>query len=417
MMKLAILGSGGREHALAWKFAQSLPQADIFVLPGNGGIPNSIPIDCMDFSEIRQFCRERDIRLIFVGPEAPLVAGIADFFAESGIKVFGPVKQAALLEGSKIFAKQFMAKYGVATADFRVFEEDSPTAAHDCIRKFGGDVVMKYDGLAAGKGVYVCSGEDEALTALQDLHTQYGAEARFLIEKKLHGAEISIIGFTDGQDIRMLMPSQDHKQLYDGDTGPNTGGMGAYCPPTFYNDALMASMMDTIVTPTLKGLQGERLDFTGVIYFGIMLTDEGPQLLEYNVRLGDPETEVILPAMKSDLLQLVLACFDGTLADYRMEYHDGYFVDVVLASGGYPKNYTKGYEIQGLESVSAGTLIFHAGTALKDGKIITSGGRVLNVASHGSDLAGTINKVYQECRKIHFTDIYYRTDIAKRDVS
>ena len=416
MMKIAILGSGGREHALAWKLAQSVPQDDIFVLPGNGGIPNSVPIDSMDFPAIRQFCQERGIELIFVGPEAPLVAGVTDYFAGSGINVFGPAKQGAMLEGSKIFAKQFMAAHSVATSNFWVFEGNSDAAARDRIRELGGDVVIKYDGLAAGKGVYVCSGEDEALTALHDVHKQYGADARFLIEEKLSGAEISIIGFTDGKDIRMLMPSQDHKQLNNGDTGPNTGGMGAYCPPTFYNTELMTHIMDAVVTPTMNGLQKERFDFRGVIYFGIMLTASGPKLLEYNVRLGDPETEVILPAMKSDLLRLILACFNGTLSNYEMEYHDGYFVDVVLASGGYPKSYVKGYEIQGLDQVSPDAMVFHAGTTRKDDSIVTSGGRVLNVVAHGSDLAETIVKVYQECRKIHFTDVYYRTDIAKRDL-
>ena len=414
-MNIAILGSGGREHALSWKLAQSVPQAQIYALPGNGGIPNSVPIDSMDVAAIRQFCREKRIDLIVVGPEAPLVAGIVDEFAGSGIKVFGPSKRAAQLEGSKIFAKQFMAKYGVATADFWVFKGND-AAAVDRIRELRGDVVIKYDGLAAGKGVYVCSDEDEALTALHELRKNYGESARFLIERKLRGAEISIIGFTDGKAIQMLMPSQDHKQLNDGDTGPNTGGMGAYCPPTFYNDALMAEIMRTVVQPTLNGLQGERFDFKGVVYFGLMITADGPKLLEYNVRLGDPETEVILPAMKSDLLELILSCFEGTLGEYQMAYHDGFFVDVVLASGGYPKNYAKGYEIDGLDSVSADAMVFHAGTARKYDKIVTSGGRVLNVVAHGSDLAATIERVYQECRKISFTDVYYRRDIAKRNL-
>ena len=280
-MNIAILGSGGREHALSWKLAQSAPQAQIYALPGNGGIPNSVPINSMNFAAIKQFCREKQIDLVVVGPEAPLVAGIVDEFAGSGVKVFGPSKRAAQLEGSKIFAKQFMAKYGVATADFWVFEGNDP-AAVDRIRELRGDVVIKYDGLAAGKGVYVCADEDEALTALHDLRKNYGESARFLIERKLRGAEISIIGFTDGKAIQMLMPSQDHKQLNDGDTGPNTGGMGAYCPPTFYNDALMAEIMRTVVQPTLNGLQGERFDFKGVVYFGLMITADGPKLLEYN---------------------------------------------------------------------------------------------------------------------------------------
>ncbi len=415
-MNLAILGAGGREHALVWKLAQSVPQENIYTLPGNGGIPNSIALDISDFRAIEQFCREQKIELVVVGPEAPLVAGVVDYFADQEIKVFGPSQHAAQLEGSKIWSKQFMAKYGVATADFWVFEHDTE-AAETRIHELEGELVIKFDGLAGGKGVYVCSSEAEAFAALDDLQRTYGASAKFLIEKKLSGSEISIIGFTDGTHIRMLMPSQDHKQLNDGDTGPNTGGMGAYCPPVFYNDALMAGIMDAVVQPTLNGLQGEQLNYKGIVYFGIMITDDGPKLLEYNVRLGDPETEVILPAMKSDLLQLILSCFDGTLADYTMEYHDGFWVDVVLTSGGYPKSYGKGYEIYGLDQVSENSLVFHAGTALQNGRLVTSGGRVLNIVAHGPDLAATIDSVYQECRKVTFQDVYYRQDIGKRNFS
>lgn len=414
-MNIVVLGAGGREHAIVWKLAQSVPQENIYTLPGNGGIPNSVAIDCNDFEAIETFCQEKQIDLIVVGPEAPLVAGVVDYFAGTEMKVFGPSKEGAQLEGSKIWSKQFMAKYGVATADFWVYENNDEDAKQR-IRELQGDLVIKYDGLAGGKGVYVCSSEEEALEALQDVKNTYGTSAKFLIEKKLSGSEISIIGFTDGQSIQMLMPSQDHKQLNDGDTGPNTGGMGAYCPPSFYNEKLMTEIMNEVVNPTLKGLQGEQLDYKGIIYFGLMITSEGPQLLEYNVRLGDPETEIILPAMKSDLLELILSCFDGTLQDYNMEYHDGFFVDVVLASGGYPKNYAKGYEIYELDKVSEKTLVFHAGTALKNGKIVTSGGRVLNIVAHGDDLASTIDKVYRECQVVEFQDVYYRKDIGKRDL-
>ena len=414
-MNIAILGSGGREHALYWKLAQSVPPEQIFTLPGNGGIPHSVPLAATDFPALAQFCQAQQIELIVVGPETPLVAGVVDYFADKGIKVFGPSQAAARLEGSKIWAKEFMARYGVATADFWVFQNDR-AAAEARIRALSGDLVLKFDGLAGGKGVYVCSSTAEALAALADLLRTYGATAKFLIERKLHGAEISMIGFTDGCSIKMLMPSQDHKQLYDGDTGPNTGGMGAYCPPTFYNETLLANIMDAIVTPTLNGLQGERLDYRGVVYFGIMITDAGPQLLEYNVRLGDPETEVILPAMQSDLLELILACFDGTLADYQMVFRDGFFVDVVLASGGYPKQYATGCEICGLDQVSPDALVFHAGTARQGDKIVTSGGRVLNVVAHGADLATTIANVYRECGKISFQDMYYRRDIGKRNL-
>jgi phosphoribosylamine--glycine ligase len=415
-MKIIVLGSGGREHAIVWKLAQNVPQENIYALPGNGGIPNSIAIDSTNFAEIKKFCLANDIDLLVVGPEAPLVAGIVDHLGETDLKVFGPSEQAAQLEGSKIWAKRFMAKYGVATADFWVFEHNDAQAT-DRIHDLQGDLVIKYDGLAGGKGVYVCSSIQEALEALQDLKSTYGESAPFLIEKKLTGSEISMIGFTDGKHIQMLMPSQDHKQLNDGDTGPNTGGMGAYCPPTFYDDKLLADIMEMVVNPTLKGFQGERLDYKGVVYFGLMITDTGPQVLEYNVRLGDPEAEVILPAMKSDLLDLILSCFDGTLQEYKMEYHDGFFVDVVLVSGGYPKSYEKGYAIRGLEKIRADTQVFHAGTALKDGKLVTAGGRVLNVVAHGDDLASTIEKVYQQCQEVEFQNIYYRKDIGKRNLT
>ena len=413
-MNIAVIGSGGREHAIVWKLAQGVPQENIYALPGNGGIPNSIPVDISKFDDIERFCTEKQIELMVVGPEVPLAYGIVDYFAHTNIKVFGPSKNAAQLEGSKIWAKEFMAKYGVATADFWIFDQAADAQA--IMEELNGELVIKYDGLAGGKGVYVCSSVEEARNALQDLNATYGDSARFLIEKKLVGSEISIIGFTDGKSIKMLIPSQDHKQAYDGDTGPNTGGMGAYCPPTFYNEQLMTDMMNAVINPTLKGFQAEKLDYKGVVYFGVMITEDDPQLLEYNVRLGDPETEVILPAMKSDLLQLIQSCFDGTLEEYEMLFHDGFFVDVVLTSGGYPKSYQKGYDIQGLDAINSDALVFHAGTAMKDGKLVTSGGRVLNIVAHGHDLPSTIEKVYKECRLVKFQDMHYRTDIGKRNL-
>lgn len=411
-MNIAILGSGGREHALAWKLAQSVPAEQIYTLPGNGGIPNSVPIDSADFATLKTFCMERTIDLIVVGPEAPLAAGVVDYFAGSGIKIFGPTQRAAQLESSKVWAKQFMARYGVATASFKQFEH--PSEATSFVNEAHGNVVIKYDGLAAGKGVYVCSSTEEAFDALEDILFTYGKDARLVVEEKLSGSEISIIGFTDGHHIKMLTPSQDHKQLLDGDQGPNTGGMGAFCPVPFLTPPMMAEILTTIVEPTLRGVQAEQLDYKGVIYFGIMITPQGPKLLEYNARLGDPETEVILPALKSDLLALILACLDGKLQAFPMAFHDGYFVDVVLASGGYPKKYAKGYEISGLDQVSPDTLVFHSGTARKNGKIVTAGGRVLNIVAHGSDLPATIQKVYQECPRVTFQGVHYRKDIGQR---
>lgn len=414
-MKIAVIGSGGREHAIAWKLRQHSNPDDIFVIPGNGGTDNNVDISVSDFAKIKEFCHTEKIELVVIGPEVPLAEGIVDYFAGSGIKVFGPDKQAAQLESSKIYSKNFMKKYGVATADFWLFEnEDVPESLID---RLGGKLVLKYDGLAAGKGVFVCSSNASAKHALTELRSEYGVDAPVIVEEKLTGKEISIIGFTDGNDIKMLLPSQDHKPIYDNDEGPNTGGMGAYCPVPFCDEKLLERIRADVVEPTLHGIQQENLNFKGIIYFGLMITDDGPKVLEYNVRLGDPETEVILPALKSDLRALITACMDGTLSQFKMEFNPGYFVDVVLASGGYPRSYEKGIEISGFENVSADTLIFHAGTKKVDEKIVTSGGRVLNVVSHAADLKTAIEKTYSECNKIRFQNKYNRTDIGKKGLA
>ncbi|MFK7908570.1 MAG: phosphoribosylamine--glycine ligase [Chitinophagales bacterium] len=414
-MKIAILGSGGREHALEWKFSQSVGAENVFVIPGNGGTKNNVAIDINDFEAVKTFCEAENVELIFVGPEAPLVGGIVDYFKNqnSSIKVFGPSQKAAMLEGSKIWSKKFMQQYGVATADFWVFEDTE--AAKRKIEELGGDLVIKYDGLAGGKGVYVCDNVAEALESLEELQSNYGADAEFLIETKLIGQEISIIGFTDGQTTKLLHPSQDHKQLLDGDKGPNTGGMGAYCPVPWCDAPMLHDIINAVVLPTMDGLQAENLDYTGVIYFGLMMTDEGPKLLEYNARFGDPETEVLLPALKSDLLQLVLACFEDYLADFPLKLEDGYFVDVVLTAEGYPKKYEKGHEITGFDQVSEHALVFHAGTKREEsGEVLTNGGRVMNIVGRGEDLATAIEAAYTEVSKVQFEGAFYRNDIGNR---
>ncbi len=411
-MNIAIIGSGGREHALEWKLSQSPNTEKIFVLPGNGGTENNIEIGVTDFKKMKTFCLENDVELIVVGPEVPLVEGIVDYFSDTNIKVFGPDKRASILENSKIFSKNFMRKYDVATADFWKFSGDDD--ATEIIQKLDGNLVLKYDGLAGGKGVFVCDSIKEAVDSIREIKNRYGEVANYLIEEKLIGQEVSIIGITDGKDIQLLLSSQDHKQIYDGDKGPNTGGMGAYCPAKFMNDELMKEIKNKIINPTLDGIYNEKFNFKGVVYFGIMLTDDGPKLLEYNVRFGDPETEVILPSLKSDLLELILACFNGNLSTTNPEFYEKYFVDVVLTSGGYPNKYKNGYTISGLEKLSNETQIFHAGTRKENGEIKTNGGRVLNVVASGDDLNSTIEKVYKECEKISFTDIYYRKDIGKR---
>lgn len=409
-MRIAVLGSGGREHAIAWKLAQDDTVSAIYSIPGNGGTSNNIAIDVNDFKTVRDFCAQNSIDLVIVGPEVPLVAGIVDYFSDSRIRVFGPDRRAAQLEGSKIWAKEFMRRYGVQTADYQIVE--SSTDAATMINMMSGDLVIKYDGLAAGKGVFVCSDIPEAQHCIDLLLQSYGTKARYLIEEKLSGREISVIGFTDGHSIQLLRPSQDHKPIYDGDKGPNTGGMGAYCPVPFCDNALMNKIRTKIIEPTLAGMQAEKLNYIGVIYFGLMITDNEPYLLEYNVRLGDPETEVILPALDSDLVDIIHSCYDHSLDSLKLSFKSGFWVDVVMASGGYPEVYEKGFKICGLNDVGSDYLVFHAGTRRDGTDVLTSGGRVLNVVSTAHDLRSAIDKAYQEVEKIKFKNSYYRKDIG-----
>jgi phosphoribosylamine---glycine ligase len=412
-MNIAVIGSGGREHALSWKLVQSDKAACVYTIPGNAGTENNESIDISDFAAIRKFCREKNIDLIFVGPEQPLTAGIVDFFADSQIMVFGPDKAAAQLEGSKVFAKEFMRKYKVATAEYRAFSSIEPARAYCNLLE--GVCVIKYDGLAAGKGVFVCKSREDANIALEKIYYLYGKEANILVEELLLGEELSILAFTDGKNYQLLLPSQDHKQLLDGDRGPNTGGMGAFCPVDLCTSQVLHKIKMDIIDPTIEGINQENFSYHGVLYFGLMLTKQGPKVLEYNVRLGDPETEVVLPALKSDLLDLVLACYDGRLRDYALEFHHGYFVDIVLASGGYPEAYTTGYIIN--NSLEDRELIFHSGSKLCDGDIVTSGGRVLNIVAQGHTLAIAIENAYKKVEKVYFKDMYYRKDIGRRAIN
>ena len=428
-MNIAVIGSGGREHAIAWKLNQSKLAEKVYVIPGNGGTENNVPIDVNDFDGIRNFCESNDVELVIVGPEVPLVNGIVDFFKDSSIKVFGPDKTSAQLEGSKIFAKKFMKKYGVSTGDYNEFgkichgersrtttNRSFDSAQDDIFRiitKMNGNCVIKYDGLAAGKGVYVCSTIKEAEDALIELKEKYGEEVQLLIEEKLIGSELSILAFTDGENYQILLPSQDHKQLLDGDKGPNTGGMGAFCPVPFYTDELKNLIEKETIIPTINGIKEENFNYKGVIYLGLMITENGPKVLEYNVRLGDPETEVVLPAFKGDLLELIISCFDGSLKDFQIEFNGGYFVDVVLTSGGYPKVYKKGIEICGLEKPKE--LVFHAGTKKEGDKLLTNGGRVLNIVAHGETLEEAIDNTYDKVNGFCFDDMFFRKDIGRRE--
>lgn len=418
-MNIAVIGSGGREHAIFWKLSQSKLADKVFVIPGNGGTENNVKIDVNNFEQILHFCRHNTIELLFVGPEDPLANGIVDFFADTPVKVFGPDKAGAQLESSKIYAKQFMQKYGVSTSAYQEFcgfsydESDKvKLSPQEMIAEMNGNCVIKYDGLAAGKGVFVCSHQEEAISALNEIHSKYGEEASYLIEERLEGDELSILAFTDGKNYKLMQPSQDHKQLLDGDKGPNTGGMGAFCPVPFVNEFLQSQIEKNVIEPTMEGIKKEDFKYVGIIYFGLMITQDGPKLLEYNVRLGDPETEVVLPAMKSDLLELILSCFDGSLSHCKIEFNEGYFVDVVLVSGGYPAEYKKGLHICGIKEDQ--NLIFHAGTKKENFQVSTSGGRVLNVVAQGKTLETAIDKAYDKVNDIYFEDIYFRKDIGRR---
>jgi phosphoribosylamine---glycine ligase len=413
MTKIAILGSGGREHALAWKLGLDIGEENIYVIPGNGGTPNNRTLDPMDFKAVSVFCESEGINWLVVGPEDPLAQGIYDYFKGSSVKVFGPSKAAAQLEASKIYSKQFMKKCGVATA--RCFYSTEDEEPESFIRSLKGQVVVKYDGLAAGKGVTVCDSETDALEAIADLKEKYGKDAPYLLEERLIGREMSIIGITDGKTIRLLLPSQDHKQAYEGDRGPNTGGMGAYCPVPWYTSKMAEQVRKRVIEPTMRGIRKEGFEYKGVIYFGIMMTEDGPKVLEYNVRFGDPETEVILPALKSSLADLIEGALTDTLDFVHPEFYKDTFIDVVLASGGYPGKYEKGYEITGTDELAQETLLFHAGTKREGDKLVTNGGRVLNMVIRGKDLKDAIKKVYPETEKIHFRDKYLRRDIGQRE--
>ena len=409
-MKIAVIGRGGREHALAWKLAQDAGAENVFCLPGNGGTANNRPIAEHDFAGIRSFCEAEGIDLVVVGPEAPLARGLVDFLAGAKFRVFGPTRAAARLESSKTWAKQFMQRHGIATAAGAFFE--SVRAAAEYVRTQRGGLVVKYSGLAAGKGVFVCPDPVEASAALKEIGRRHGPNAPIVVEELLEGPEVSVMGVVSGTSIQLLPPSRDHKRLLDGDRGPNTGGMGAYAPVPDVDAAQLDEIRRTIIEPTLQGLAAEGIAYRGFLYFGLMLTAAGPKLLEYNARLGDPETEVLLPALDGPLLPTLLASFDGALERHPFAIKPGAVVDVVLAAGGYPGDVRAGVPIFGADATEA--LVFHAGTEIRNGALTVAGGRVLNVVAHGADLAAARQKAYAACAKIRFDGMQYRTDIGGR---
>ena len=414
-MNVLIIGGGGREHAIAWKIAQSPLAGKIYCSPGNPGMKNVEAVPLTDLNELADFALAHDIGLTMVGPEATLCAGIADVFRAKGLRIVGPDKVAAQLEGSKSFAKEFMRRHGLPTAEAAVFTDEAGAMAY--LKQKGAPIVVKADGLAAGKGVVVAMTEQEAADAIHACFDgAFGAAgASVLLEECLFGEEASIIALCDGKTITPLASSQDHKRAYDGDTGPNTGGMGAYSPAPVVTPALWETIDQQILTPFLKGVQADKLDFRGIIYAGLMITDKGPKVLEFNVRFGDPETQAILTRLKSDLLEALVAVADGRLADVKLEWYDEPSVCVVLASNGYPGHYEKGKQISGLdEAEKTGAVVFHAGTKLANGQIVTNGGRVLGVTARGKDIASAVQNAYKAVACISWEGMQYRKDIAHR---
>ena len=415
-MNILVIGSGGREHALYWKLSESPQTEQIYAIPGNPGMGTSAAIALDDHAAILRFVKEHEIGLVVVGPEVPLMNGLVDKLEAAGICAFGPHANAAEIEGSKSFAKDLMKKYGIPTARYEVFTAAEPARAY--IRQEGAPIVVKADGLAAGKGVIVAMTEQEALDAVDAImedHSFGDAGARVVIEEFMEGEEASLLAFTDGTTIRPMISAQDHKRAYDGDRGPNTGGMGTYAPAPVMTPEMTERAVEEILKPTIAAMAMEGRVYRGCLYLGLMVTADGPKVVEFNARFGDPETQVVLPLLDSDLVAIMCACADGTLADVPIRWKDGAAVCVVLASGGYPGHYEKGQEIHGLADAEAiGALVFHAGTAMKDGKLVTNGGRVLGVVGRGADISSAVDAAYAAATKISFKDAYYRKDIAHR---
>ncbi|MCI8853574.1 MAG: phosphoribosylamine--glycine ligase [Lachnospiraceae bacterium] len=418
-MKVLVVGSGGREHALCWKIAQSPRVEKIYCAPGNAGISQvaqCVPYGAMEFEKLADFAKENQIDLTVIGMDDPLVGGIVDVFEERGLRVFGPRKNAAILEGSKAFSKDLMKKYQIPTAAYENFDDPRKALAYLETAKF--PLVLKADGLALGKGVLICNTLEEAREGVRSImeDKQFGAAGnRMVVEEFLTGREVSVLSFVDGKTIRCMTSAQDHKRALDGDQGLNTGGMGTFSPSPFYTKEVDDFCQKYIYQPTVDAMAAEGREFKGVIFFGLMLTEEGPRVLEYNARFGDPETQVVLPRMKNDIVDVFEACIDGTLDKLELEFADNAAVCVVLASGGYPVSYKKGYPIQGLERFehAQGYYVFHAGTARKEDQVVTSGGRVLGVTAVGDTLQQARANAYEAARWVSFQDMFCRNDIGK----
>ena len=427
-----VIGSGGREHVLAWALSRSRHVKQVFVAPGNAGTAwpaqaritglnpcagsRNVPVDTGDFEALIAFARDNDVALTVVGPEAPLAAGVVDAFQAAGFSVFGPTKAAAQLEASKAFSKDFMRDHQIATAAYGVFTDFED--ACEFAMSFDGPVVVKADGLAAGKGVLVCDSVEEAHTALQTVMVDraFGAAGdRVVIEERMSGREISVLAFADGQSAVPLVVARDHKRALDGDKGLNTGGMGAFAPTTDVPQSLIDDILRTVIQPVIDGMAARGTPYVGVLYAGLMLTEAGPKVLEFNCRLGDPEAQVILPLLESDLFEVLQACLDGRLAETELRWQSRTCATVVLASPGYPEQYPKGLPISGLDQLDSmpDVIAFHAGTAAHDNQIVTAGGRVLAITAVGDDLDSALDLAYQGVAQVHFDGMHYRRDIGR----
>ena len=419
-MKVLVIGGGGREHAICWKLAQSSKVDALYCAPGNAGIAEyakCVDIGVMDFEKMTEFAKAQAFDLVVVGPDDPLAAGMVDALEAAGLRAFGPRQNAAILEGSKAFSKDLMKKYGIPTAAYETF--DSPEAAMAYLETAKVPVVLKADGLALGKGVLICNTREEAKAGVKALmlDKQFGSAGdRIVVEEFMTGREVSVLSFVDGKTIRVMTSAQDHKRAKDGDMGLNTGGMGTFSPSPFYTPEVDQFCREHIYQPTVDAMAAEGREFKGIIFFGLMLTEDGPKVLEYNARFGDPETQVVLPRMKNDIVDVFEACVDGTLDQVELDFEDNAAVCVVLASDGYPEHYEKGYKIHGLEKFKDqdSYYVFHAGSKFDaDGNIVTNGGRVLGVTAKGTDLKEARANAYRAAEWVEFENKYMRHDIGK----
>ncbi|MDR3306519.1 MAG: phosphoribosylamine--glycine ligase [Endomicrobium sp.] len=417
-MKVLVVGSGGREHAICWKFAKSSKIEKVYCAPGNGGISQvaeNVDITVDDFNRLADFVKVNNINFTFVGPEIPLSLGIVDYFKERGLRIVGPSKGAARLESSKIYSKKFMRKYGIPTAEYNSFSNVNDALKFLESWEANKKVAVKADGLAAGKGVYMCSGREGAVNAVKQMMDEKvlgAAGTNVIVEEYIDGPELSYLVFTDGETYCAMPASQDHKRINDNDKGLNTGGMGAYAPAPLATEELNKEV-DTIIRKVIDGIKAEKLDYKGVLYIGVIMNGSTPYVLEFNCRFGDPETQAILPLLDMDFVDICTAVLDKNLANLKINWKKDFSVCVVLASGGYPESFKKGFEIKGLENIKD-AIVFHAGTKIENEKFVTSGGRVLGVVSTASDIKNAIDKVYSNVSMINFEGVRYRKDIAWR---